>query len=538
MATSGGPPVPDPLDERLAVAARALARADGVPVDVLDRDPWLAGRDDRRDPDLEDRPDALGRLHQRLLPRERRLADGVFHTPVEVGRVLVDLALDELGRVPGRAVDPAAGGGALLLAAADALVARGVPAAEAFGALRGIEIDPLAADVASATLRRWAWRHGLGWPSAPVVVVGDGLAIVAAQRADLVVANPPFGGRVRGPARAVMPTSGGAYADVVVEFLVAADALLGPGGVLASFCPSSVLASRDAASVRARLSERRRLAVVWADPPPFEGVAIVPCAVVLGPPGGSTTVVRGDRRRRVEPPGDRWGVAASAVPETDGLATEGTLGDLAEIAAPFRDEFYALAPAVVEDGGGPAVLTSGLIDPARSLWTDRPARIAGRTLERPTLDPDRVEGAGRRWLERTARPKVLVASQTRRIEAVADVDGRLVGLTPVVSVVPTDGDVHRLLAVLCSPLATAWVLRLGTGTGLSREAVRVSGRTLSSVPLPARSRAWGQAAGLLAADGAAALQEVERLMSVAYGIDEGHPLSMWWRDVGPATARG
>ena len=53
-------------------------------------------------------------------------------------------------------------------------------------------------------------------------------------------------------------------------------------------------------------------------------------------------------------------------------------------------------------------------------------------------------------------PKVLVASQTKVIEAVVDEAGRAVPGTPVVSVEPTDPevDVWHLAALLTSPVAT------------------------------------------------------------------------------------
>ncbi|MEM9610707.1 MAG: N-6 DNA methylase [Actinomycetota bacterium] len=528
----GRPPVPDGLDERLALAARALARADGVPAAVLDDDPWLTGRADVEVDDLEARADALGRFHQRALARADRLAGGVFHTPVEVGRVLADLALDALGRRPAAVLDPAAGGGALLLAAADALVDRGHPPDEVIRSLAGVEIDPLAASVATSTLRRWGWRHGLGWCLDVQIGAGDAFSWPADRQVDLLVANPPFGGRLRGPALPAPPVRVrarlGAYADLAAAFLVLADQLTVADGVVACFTPSSLLGARDAAELRQHVVERRRLAAVWVDPPPFDEVAIDPCAVVLGPPGSRTAALVGGERLEVEDPGPTWSAAASAVPEPVGLMTAGRLGDVTEVISPFRDEYYALADAVDEDGPGPLLITSGLIDPARSRWGRTTARIARRRFRRPTVVLDRVGAAGERWVERQRRPKVLVASQTRRIEAIADPDGDLVGITPVVAVVPHDGDPFAVLAVLLSPISTAVARRGSTGTGLTRSAIRVSGPALAALPLPADAGAWRRATERLRLDGAAALVEVEQLMSEAYGLTPDDALWRWW----------
>lgn len=526
------PPVPDGLEARLAVAARTLARLDGVPEALIDADPWLRDRPDAEIDGLEHRADGLGRYHQRSLVRAQRRSGGVFHTPVEVGRTLADLALDELGRSPRVVLDPAAGGGALLVASADALVARRQPPADAVRALHGVEIDPLAARVATSTLRRWAWRHGLGWPLDVAVEAGDAFAIDPSEPADLVIANPPFGGRLRGAATPAAPERVraplGAYADRSADFVALADELTAPDGVVASFAPSSLLGARDVSDLRAELRPRRRLAAVWVDPPPFDDVGIDPCAVVLGGPSGPTTVLAGGERSVVTEPGPNWSEAASAVPEPVELRTGGRLGEIAEVIAPFRDEYYALAAAVGDHGTGPPLITSGLIDPARSRWATAPTRVARRQYHRPRIDPAQVTGAGRRWIERQRRPKVLVASQTRRIEAIADPAGDLVAMTPVVAVIPHDGDPFPALAVLLSPVATVLVRRTGTGTGLSRRAVRIGGPLLGALPLPGDTATWRRAAQHLALSGESALVEVERMMGAAYGLAPEDPVLRWW----------
>ena len=72
-------------------------------------------------------PRALVDAYERGLDPADRRARGVHQTPAPLARGLVDLALDEFvtaaGRLPSTVLDPSCGGGAFLLAAADALVA-------------------------------------------------------------------------------------------------------------------------------------------------------------------------------------------------------------------------------------------------------------------------------------------------------------------------------------------------------------------------------------------------------------------------------
>ncbi len=513
-----------------------------MPGHVLDDDPWVGRVEGAAPEGLDGAADALGRFHQGLLGRDDRLRLGVFHTPMDIARPLVALALDELGRTPSRVFDPAVGGGALLIAAGDELVAKGGDPALVFGALGGGDVDPLAVRVADWTLRRWAWRHGLGWLPAADVEHRDAFAPDGRPPVDLLVTNPPFGGRLRRAELTGLPGDAaerfgevlGPYADVATAFLLAADELVAQDGVAAVVLPGSVLSSRDAEAVRSRLSARRRLAAVWADPPGFDSVAIAPMGIVLGPHGGHTTVVTDGEVHRVADPGPRWSRAASIVPALDGLCDDGSIGDVAEVIAPFRDEYYGLVPAVVDGGEGPRLLTSGLIDPAVHRWGSRPARFAKRRFARPTVVTESAEPAARRWIARQAAPKVLVANQTRILEAVADPDGSLVGVTPVIAVVPHVLDVHDLLAVFLSPVASALLRRESVGNGLNPRALRVTAAALADLPLPAGAAQWRGAATLLAGahgDGDATrevLPEVRRRMSLAYGLDPDGELAGWW----------
>ena len=133
-------------------------------------------------------------------------------------------------------------------------------------------------------------------------------------------------------------------------------------------------------------------------------------------------------------------------------------------------------------------------------------------------------------------PKVLVASQTRVVEAVADRRGDLVPVTPTVAVVPTHpDDLDRLVAALVSPPVAAWMRRRRAGSGMSSAAVRIGGADLLDVPLPADEPRWSAAARRFAAG--AGWEDHATAMCEAYGVDA-DVVVPWWLGELPRSARG
>ena len=211
-------------------------------------------------------------------------------------------------------------------------------------------------------------------------------------------------------------------------------------------------------------------------------------------------------RRRAIRPGDRrddgdWRrplAEQAAVPPVD-LGPGPVLGDLAAVVAGFRDEYYGLVGAVREhDGEGgdgapgdraaPArLVTSGAVDWAGTSWGERPVRFAKRRWRAPVVDPDLLAGApaaARRWVERSRGPKLVVASQTRVVEAAVDEEGSWVPSVPALAVLPADP--ADLWLVACGAVAGGdrWLARRSAGTALDRHGIKVSGPDLAALPLP------------------------------------------------------
>ena len=123
--------------------------------------------------------------------------------------------------------------------------------------------------------------------------------------------------------------------------------------------------------------------------------------------------------------------------------------------------------------------------------------------------------------DRAVEPKVLVATQTRVVEAFADEAGTCVPCTPVISVVPRSLPLWHVLAVLLAPPVSAWALRRAAGAALSGDAIKLSASQIRTIPLPPTGDAWDQAVAQLRAGD---LRAAGSSMGLAYGCD----VQAWW----------
>jgi hypothetical protein len=246
--------------------------------------------------------------------------------------------------------------------------------------------------------------------------------------------------------------------------------------------------------------------------------------------------------------GGRGGPPAAPVPPVDLGRDDGDrLGSWCAATAGFRDQFYGLAPFVVEAEDGddprPRLVTCGLLDPARLRWGTASTRFAGRQWRSPVVDLDRLRAEGApalaAWVTDRLVPKVVVATQTRVLEAAVDEEGRWFPSVPTIAVTPAvpgnpAADPWRVAAVVLAPPVSAWALARHGGAALSDDALRVSARQLLDAPLPPAGVDWSAAVGHLtraaASDGEAAwraaMQAFGAVMCTAYGVD-GEVLD-WW----------
>jgi hypothetical protein len=179
------------------------------------------------------------------------------------------------------------------------------------------------------------------------------------------------------------------------------------------------------------------------------------------------------------------------------------------------------------------LVTSGLIDPGVCLWGQRAMTFARRTFTHPRVDLTQLTGRFPRWAERKLVPKVLVANQTRILEAVADRCGAWLPGVPVNTVTPAAGttSVDEIAAVLTSPVASVLAWQLAAGTGLSTRSMRVGPALLAQLPWPAADLSRATAA---LADGD--VEGCGRAVTEAYAVDgrTAEPLLAWWRSQLPS----
>jgi hypothetical protein len=299
--------------------------------------------------------------------------------------------------------------------------------------------------------------------------------------------------------------------------------------------PLSLLAARDAAPVREAVRARGALTDFWTSATPaFAGTAVLTCVPVVRVGGSGAGVAL---------PDDEWGELAAPALGIPAVAprTDGVLGDLGPCTADFRDQYYGLAPyvheaATVPDRAVAPLVTSGLIDPARSWWGERGTRFLKRRWDAPVIDLDalRDEPKLHRWATRRLVPKVLVGTQGKVIEAVVDEDGRWLPSVPTITVVPDPALLWHVLAVLLAPPVSAVAAAEFAGTALSMRAIKLSAAQVGQLPLPADRGRWDDAARavrqaqLLPFRRPELLVEAGAHMCAAYRVGT-EPLD-WWRD--------
>lgn len=412
-------------------------------------------------------PDLLSKVDARLLGRDARRRGGVFHTPWAVAQRLVA----DVVTGPVTVCDPACGTGTLLLAAAEAGAAT----------LVGFDVDPVAAAVTEA-------RLALRGRSARTLV-GDGTAVD--ERFDVVVANPPF------------------VDGLHVRFLAWA-ARAAPS--VAIVLPASTLATDEASRARAAVhAAGGRVERVWRPGDVFVDASVDTCVVVIRP-GIDPGVGDGTWSRHL----------AAAVPSVrlDGPR----LDEWCDVVNGFRQHYYGLRGAVREGGTGAPLVTSGAIEPGR--WGGS-LRFDGRRYDDARVTVvDIADERVRAHYESLLRPKVVLATQTRVLEAAADPGGEVVPGVPVLSVLPHDpARLWHALAVLLAPPVTAHAMRTWGGAALAADAVKLSAPQVRAIPCPsAAAPAWDEAAAILREGGP--VHDAGARMCAAY--DVGEEVLDWW----------
>ena len=517
--------------------------------------PWTAAR--VASDTVEDiSPFDLGRQYELALAPQVRQRAGAHLTPQQVARQLV--AMMPVPAPGDTILDPAVGGAAFLLAAADRLVAAGASPATALHQLHGYDIDPGAVAVAEAALALWAVDHGVAPVPLPNLVVGDGL-LDALPRVNHIVGNPPFLNQLRKTSSHTADRRArlrkrwgdliGTYTDDAWLFVAAGLEALAPGGSLAMVQPLSILAARDASAIRALVHRSWTLTGLWVARDRVFDAAVHVCGIVVSEGADLTRPLERcvgadfDRVRPLvaQPATDEWGSAAAATLNVPAVhlprSEQGVVADLASATAGFRDQFYGFVPFVADSDAAPAadfprLVTVGMIDVLGLSWGEREFRFAKRRFVRPVIDVHALAEADRllgEWTRARLRPKLLMATQTRVVEVWVDDDGHAVPATPVVSIEPHDDDPATrwlLAAALSAPAVSATMLAAKFGTAMALNSMKIAARDVLGAPLPSDQGAWSEAAELLRSQ-PESLADYAALMGRAYGATDPE-LQTWW----------
>jgi methylase of polypeptide subunit release factors len=241
----------------------------------------------------------------------------------------------------------------------------------------------------------------------------------------------------------------------------------------------------------------------------------------------------------------RWSAAMAAhagVPRMK-QRSHGVIGDRARVAADFRDQYYGLRGAIKDSKSshGLRIVTTGLIDWAHCMWGDRPVRLLGKVWKHPEANERTIadDPYMKDWLADAKRPKVLVAVQTKALEAVVDTTGHMAPSVPLIRVVPHKrADLWRILAVVLSPATSAEAWWRHAGAGLSPHALKLSAKQIAALPLPTNISAWNRAADVLEklhhTVGAAREKRIDEFAWLAMEAsevaqEERAALWAWWR---------
>lgn len=502
-------------------------------------------------------PFEIGRAYELGLAADDRRRTGAHLTPEAIARGLLNMLprLDPDSSV----LDPAVGGAAFLLVAADHLVTAGADPASALDQLHGVDIDPGAVAAAEAALALWALDHEIEPRPLPNLRLGDGM-LDDLPTVDCVVGNPPFLNQLntastrsssrRAALRERWGELMGAYTDDAWLFLAAGIEALDDRGTLAMVQPMSLLAARHGEPVRRHAQSHASMAGLWVAVDRVFDAAVQVCGVVFDK--DPTRSAEGVVRRRgasfdelptaTAQPTDRgWGTVASlavGAPSVALGATGGRVGDLADATAGFRDQFYGFAPFVTDEsvarrGARTApLITVGMIDVLGSSWADGEFRFAKTKYRRPVVDLDQLAAADpslAAWSDARRRPKLLMATQTRVIEIWVDHAGTSIPATPVLSIEPHADDADmlwKLAAALSAPSLSAYVFASKFGTAMSLNALKLAARDVLDAPLPHDAEAWAAATSMLRHP-EPDLAEFGRTIDAAYGVDDPVVVA-WW----------
>ena len=408
---------------------------------------------------------------------------------------------------------------------------------------------------------------------APLILADHGAEVALRPGGfDLVVGNPPFLNQLekattadRARAEALRARTHGAfarYADLSGVFLYDALRALSSDGCAAFVMPQSFLAASDSRALRDALARFGRLRAIWScHERLFDGAQVSVCAVAIdtrelrsAPERPLVRAFGADFRALPERPlvapegSESWsylladalgapavaaggggsarsdgasGAATAGASRAESIDAAPPLATIADATADFRDQFYGLKGAIVDRAmghatGEPKLVTTRHVDLASCAWGACDARILHHAYRHPRADRAALAAVAgmERWVAARLVPKVLVATQTKVVEAVVDADGAWLPVVPLLTAtlrlapaseaddataraLRSDRGLWMLAAAIASPIVVARAVARYFGTALSPHAIKLSAKQLLAMPCPTDLDAWIESADIL-----------------------------------------
>jgi hypothetical protein len=202
---------------------------------------------------------------------------GIHYTPPRLAnKILEYMPVEVIAPELRDVLDPACGSGTLLVAAHDRLRALQPPNwsvneqhSDLAVHLRGIDIDPFAAEIAENALFLHANPAGNGWQ----IAVGDTLRIDPGSiTPSIIVTNPPWR----------YTSAGGSRHQAASDFLAWCMQALNRGGLLGIIMPLSWLSTNSASGLRSQVQERVDVFEIWRLPENLFESSQMSAALLIG----------------------------------------------------------------------------------------------------------------------------------------------------------------------------------------------------------------------------------------------------------------
>ncbi len=485
------------------------------------------------------KPSSLAEVYQSVLSKSSapaRKRAGVYYTP----RPLVDLLVRQtlpadaretgIQKTPGNpfaresqpvsVFDPACGCGAFLVAAIQHL------REGAIEQVFGIDIDPVAAELCRVAIALQTGDFEKFRQLERQIRCCDAIAedpanllakLGVTDGFDVILTNPPFVNAIenassrsyRSDLSAIHPLVKGA-ADYSSYFLSQSIRLVRPEGTIGIILPRASLNAPSLADLRANLPDHLapNLIVTPHAANLFPGAQVFICALVLGDGNicrvASTLNLEDVRvadlistnwwevvhRHRTRQPLQAF---TEVAPHRVAQARSSTIDSDFEVHASMTAADAYDVRALIQDrslGSGQKLVTTGLIDPGVCKWGSKPCRYLGRDFNYPRVIASRQATISlRRRLERSRRPKLIVAGLSKRIECFVDDKGEFIGAVSTYSIFHPTDDVQalkRLAATLLSPDATRHFVQQLGGNAMGGGNTTMKREFLRKFPLRSR----------------------------------------------------